>query len=471
MPAAGTAPRRVDPVVGGRAVPSADRTTMPSVHGEPLADIGLAPRLLAQAALNRMRAAADGTPPPADVFRAAALLFATAELDGETVDDYVADLTRCTGLTWATGRLAVADLVAEIESLPETTAAELPGTDFGADFRTRWLPRGRIFAAVMASNHPVPNATWVQALFHGYGVLVRPGSRDPFTARRLVAALLRAGLPEHLVAFLPSTRPVGEFLLREADRGIIYGGRQAVETWQQDESVTVRGPGNTKALLDADLDDALLDHLVASASFDGGTRCTNLSAVLTTRSPAEVADALSRRLSTLPVLPADDPAASLLVVGAERAGQLRRQTDALRASLTDHSAAYDGRGALVELPDGSFLPRPLVLSADRADHPAVGIELPFPFIVVAPWSRRDGTAPLRHSLVLNLLTGDEEIVDRALREPTVRKVTRGAVLPWTAVPGIPHDGNYTQFLLEPKGVVGAAAGDIDLKSTQHGLAG
>jgi hypothetical protein len=97
--------------------------------------------------------------------------------------------------------------------------------------------------------------------------------------------------------------------------------------------------------------------------------------------------------------------------------------------------------------------RPLVLSADRADHPAVGTELPFPFVIVAPWSEGDGIAPLRQSLVLNLLTDRTDIADLAVREPTIRKVTRGTVLPWTAVPGIPHDGNYTQFLLEPKGIV------------------
>lgn len=72
--------------------------------------------------------------------------------------------------------------------------------------------------------------------------------------------------------------------------------------------------------------------------------------------------------------------------------------------------------------------------------------------------------PLRESLVLNLLTEREDLAERALLEPTVRKVTRGTVLPWTAVPGIPHDDNYTQFLLEPKGVV---SGDIDSKAGRH----
>ncbi|WP_239131641.1 hypothetical protein [Streptomyces griseus] len=136
-----------------------------------------------------------------------------------------------------------------------------------------------------------------------------------------------------------------------------------------------------------------------------------------------------------------------------RADGLREQVAALRASLTDHSARAGDPETVVELPDGSFLPRPVVLSADRADHPAVGTELPFPFVVVAPWAEADGVEPLRDSLVLNLLTDREELVEAAVREPSVRKVTRGPVLPWTATPGIPHDDNYTQFLLEPKGVV------------------
>ncbi|WP_137994288.1 aldehyde dehydrogenase family protein [Streptomyces vilmorinianum] len=452
-PTPAPAPITVDPYICGRTTASADRTRLPSVLGGDLADIGNAPRLLALAALNEIRTHADGRAPATEIFTEAARLFATATLEGETPQEYVLRVSHATGLTAAAMDQAVRDLVAEIGELPETTAAELPGTRFGEGFGTRWVPRGRVFAAVMASNHPVPNVSWVQALFHGYSVLVKPGSRDPFTPRRLIAALLAAGLEPAKVAFLPCAHAVGDFLLREADRGIIYGGARAVAQWQDRESVAVRGPGRTKALLDQDLDDSVVDHLALSASFDGGTRCTNLSAVLTTRPVGEVADRLAERLGRLPSLPATEDEATLLVVDRARAEQIREQVAALRAQLTDHSVGFDSGDPVVELDDGSFLPRPVVLSADRADHPAVGTELPFPFVIVAPWTDADGVAPLRESLVLNVLTDREELVDEAVREPSVRKVTRGTVLPWTAVPGIPHDDNYTQFLLEPKGMV------------------
>jgi acyl-CoA reductase-like NAD-dependent aldehyde dehydrogenase len=448
-----TGPAVIEPMIGGRISSSEDRSVLVSVLGTPLADIGIAPRLQAQAAVNEIRRHADGLPPASSVFTDAAHLFANATLNGQTIEDYTARATLSTGLTRATVRQAVVDLVAEIEALPETTAAELPETNFGKGFRTRWVPCGRVFTGLMASNHPVPNVTWVQALFHGYSVLIRPGSRDPFTPMRLIVALLTAGVPATKIAFMPCSHAVGEFLMRQADRGIVYGGEQAVRKWQQDKTVAVRGPGSTKCLLDMEPDDRIMDHLVSSASFDGGTRCTNLSAVLTSQPVAKVADVLAQRLSTLPVLPADDPAATLLVVDAKRAKQLQQQTAELKAELTDHSVRHDGNDPVVRLEDGSFLMRPLVLSTDRADHPAVGTELPFPFVIVAPWSDGDGIAPLRLSLVLNLLTDRTDIVDLAVREPTVRKVTRGTVLPWTAVAGIPHDGNYTQFLLEPKGIV------------------
>lgn len=446
-------PVTIDPYVCGRTIASADRTRLPSVLGGDLADVGNAPQLLALAALNEIRADADGRAPEPALFTEAARLFAGATLDGESPEEYARRVSHATGLTAAAVAQAVRDLVSEVGELPETTAAELPDTRFGEGFDTRWVPRGKVFAAVMASNHPVPNVSWVQALFHGYSVLVKPGSRDPFTARRLLAALLEAGLDPAKVAYLPCAHRVGDFLLREADRGIIYGGDRAVAQWQDRESVAVRGPGRTKALLDQDLDDAVVDHLALSASFDGGTRCTNLSAVLTTRPVSEVADRLAERLGRLPSLPATQDAATLLVVDRARAEQIREQVAGLRSQLTDHSARFDAADPVTELDDGSFLLRPVVLSADRADHPAVGTELPFPFVIVAPWTEADGVAPLRESLVLNVFTDREGLVDEAVREPSVRKVTRGAVLPWTAVPGIPHDDNYTQFLLEPKGLV------------------
>ncbi|MGW6918033.1 aldehyde dehydrogenase family protein [Kitasatospora sp. NPDC054939] len=449
----------VDPVVAGRVSASLDRTALADVHGAPLADLGQAPRLAAQAALAVLRRQADGLPPDPAVFPRAAELFAGAELDGEDPAEYVRRVSAATGLPEQAVHGAVRVLRAELEGFAPTTAAELPATVLGPAHGVRWVPAGRVFAAVMASNHPAPHFTWVQALYHGYSVLVRPGGRDPFTPRRLTAALLAAGLPAHKLAFLPGPHRIGEFLLEQADRGIVYGGDAAVRRWHDSAKVTTRGPGRTKALLDTDPTDGLIAHLAASAAVDGGVRCNNLSAVLTSRPVAEVADALADRLYAAHADPAQLP-----VLDAGRAEGLRRQVAGLLAGLTDRSARHHGGDWLEPLPGGAFRARPLVLAADRVGHPAIGTELPFPFLVVAPWGAADGTAPLAGSLVVNLLTDRpapeaEGLRDAVLREPGVRKVTVGAALPWDAVPGVPHEGNYTGFLLEARGLV-VRTGDV-----------
>ncbi|MEW2455966.1 aldehyde dehydrogenase family protein [Streptomyces albus] len=444
----------LDPLIDGRPQPSADRAELSGVHGEPLADVGLAPRLMAQGAVHTVSAAAGGPAPDPALFARAAKLLTEHELAGETPQQYVGRVAVSTGLASGAVRRSLVELAAELAELPQVTAAELPSGELGEGLRTRWVPRGRIFAAVMASNHPSPHGAWAQALFHGYGVLVRPGSRDPWTPARLAAALLAAGLPAGRLAVLPSEHRVGEFLLEAADVGIVYGGESAVGRWRGRDSVAVRGPGRAKALLDTPLTDDVLDHLVHAVSFDGGTRCTNLSVLLVGGPPAETADRIAERLSRIPALPVTDPEAVLPAVDAERAGQLARQVARLAEGLEDHSARFDSRPVAVQLPDGSYCPRPVVLSAPRYDHPAVGTELPFPFVIVAPWEPRDGTLPLRDSLALNLLTARADLVADAVAEPTVRKVTTGAVPPWHTAPGIPHDGSFTGFLLEPKGVVG-----------------
>jgi hypothetical protein len=93
------------------------------------------------------------------------------------------------------------------------------------------------------------------------------------------------------------------------------------------------------------------------------------------------------------------------------------------------------------------------------------VELPFPFVIVAPWQAEDGLEPLRNSLVLNLLTEPADAADpagagllaRAHLEPSIRKLVHGEIPPWSTAPGLPHDGSLDDFLLEPKTVLKRAS--------------
>jgi acyl-CoA reductase-like NAD-dependent aldehyde dehydrogenase len=303
---------------------------------------------------------------------------------------------------------------------------------------------------VAPSNHVNPHLTWIRALSLGYGVIVRPGTRDPFTPFRLAAALLAAGLPPHCLSVLPGDHRLGERLLAESDLGIVYGGPAAVSRWTDHPRVLTRGPGRSAVLLDQPLSPDILEALVRSVAADAGIRCTNTSVIRTSQDPTEVAGALASRMDTVPALPAADRDAVLPTFSAQQAGQLRRTIVGLeQAGFRRHSAD----GGLVALPDGSYAARPVVLSATNPRHPSVGTELPFPFVVVTPWSAADGVEPFGRTLVLSIFSDDADLPLTALAQPGIRRVVAGTVSPWTSGPQLPHDGSLPAFLLEPKALL------------------
>jgi hypothetical protein len=91
-----------------------------------------------------------------------------------------------------------------------------------------------------------------------------------------------------------------------------------------------------------------------------------------------------------------------------------------------------------------------VFQLDRADAPQLRAELPFPCVWIAPWSRSDGLAPLRETLVLTAITADEELIGRLVDEPTIRNLHVGDHPTHVLDPGQPHDGYLGEFLMRSK---------------------
>lgn len=449
----------VNPVIGGADVDSRDRVELAALDGSPLASVGLAPRLLAQAALNRLRSAPAGPPPAAEVFAEAGELFATAELDGESPGEYRRRVVMATGTPSGAITRAIQGIRSQLGMIERINRAEYPEPFTAPGYRTVWVPRGALLAAIVPNNHPEPNVTWVRALAMGARVLVRPGSKDPFTPRRLFAALLAAGVRPDTLAFLPGDHDMGEHLLSQADLGLVYGGPAAAARFARRSDVLVRGPGRSKVLVGAgaEEDKELLDDLVQWISDDGGVRCNNISLVLTSGPVKPLADALAHRLAELPVRSALDERATLPAVSPENAEAMTEYLAGLTKQATDHSTHRYGGPLPADPGDGTRVLRPLVVSVDRPDDPPAGTELGFPFVVVAPWQPADGVRPLRESLVVSLLGEHASLAEAVLREPSVRKVVTGRVRPWSGVPETPHDGSLAQFLLEPKGLVTAEA--------------
>lgn len=450
------APLVVGPIIDGKEQDSRDRSVLDGVDGVPLAEIRSAPRLLAQVIMRQVRATADGIAPPPELLARAAESYAHGVVGGETREEHATRVVRAVGLPRPVVELAIDSLRDALVDTSELNCRDVPAPSRNAGGRTIWTPCGRVFASVASlGKHPGPNRAWLRALALGYSVVIRPGHRDPFSAQRLVLALLDAGLPPHKVTLLPGDDEMAQVPLRESDRSIVFGVEEKVRGWIRTRGVDVHCEGRSKVVIDHEPDADELDFLAATVSDEAGVRCDNASVILTTGDPAALAERIAERLAALPLVPVTEKTSRLPAVPAAQADALRSRLRALAAGMTDHMARRAGDDPLVPLPDGSFAVRPTVLSSTDPAHPSVGTELPVPFVTVVPWSPADGLAPLGSSLVLTLLA-DAVPAEEVAADPTVRQVVRGPVLPWDVHPEVP-DHVLGLLLTEPKHLIGGAA--------------
>ncbi|OSZ61718.1 aldehyde dehydrogenase [Streptomyces pharetrae CZA14] len=435
-----------------------NRVTLHDVAGRPVARLGLVPKLF----VSRTMAALHRAEPLPFAERIAALARAARIFEDETIAglDYAAyrqTVARVSGVPLSVVHAAT-DAIVEAAEQAEYMAAQPRPAGAVADWRDPattdgsavWTRRGDVFAVHAAGNHPGPHSLWLEALALGYRIAVRPSRREPFTPHRLVTALRAAGFGTDQVVLLPTDHDAADEILRGADYGLVYGGDEVVRKYAG-STVLPQGPGRSKILVTADADwRDHLDTIVDSISHQGGVACINATTVLVEGDPAPLADALAERLAALPALPPEDPKAVLPAQPVDGA----RAIEAYLLNQARGTVAHlGGDGVVEELPGGGAVLRPAVHRLSRPDAPQAGVELPFPCVWVGPWTREAGVAPLRHSLVLTAFTGDDDLVDRLLQEPTISNVYLGDHPTYWIRPGVPHDGWLGEFLMRTKTVI------------------
>ncbi len=454
--AAGPTALRLDALGPEGAYRTRAREVVTDTGGDPVLEMSLAPRLFVTRTVAAQRRAA---PLPASE-RAAALhraaeLFTSATLAGLDFTDYVELTCRITGLPITvaeTGARAVATAVASAfdavrAALPARTELEWRRQSEGAI----WARRGEVLGVHAPGNAPGVHGLWPQALALGYRVAVRPSRREPLTAHRLVSALRAAGFRDVDAACLPTGHSGADDLVRAADLALVYGGQDVADRYADDPAVFVNGPGRAKILITAEQDwRAHLDVIVDSVAALAGTACVNATAVLYEGDARPLARAVAERLSALPVLPAAAPRA---VLPTSAVGNARAVTDRLARCAVAAEPILGAEQVVADLGGGVAALRPAVHLLDSPDPVTLGTELPFPCVWVSGWSRDNGLAPLRDSLVVTAITADQMLLDSLAREPSVTNLYCGAVATHHGAPHIPHDGFLADFLMRNKGFV------------------
>ncbi|OMC43038.1 aldehyde dehydrogenase family protein [Mycobacterium sp. IS-1264] len=394
---------------------------------------------------------------------AAAEIFSTAVIAGLDFEGYVGLASRISGLPIAVTRAGARGVAAAVASAFDAVRPSRP-VGAAVDWRDElargggavWARRGEVFAVTAAGNGPGVHGLWPQALALGYRVAVRPSRREPLTAHRLVNALREAGFRPEDAVYLPTDHGGADEIVRAADLAMVYGGRDVADKYANDPTVIVNGPGRAKILITADRDwREHIDLAVDSIANLGGMACVNTTAVLYEGDPGPLARAIAARLATIEPLPSDDERAVLPTQPIDKARAIAGYLAAKAAGTTpllgaDQVVAHLGDGAAALRPAVHLLAEP---GSGKLDN-TLNVELPFPCVWVSPWSRGAGVAPLRHSLVVTAITGDDELIDDLLAEPTVANVYRGHYPTFHSAPEIPHDGFLADVLMRTKGFIG-----------------
>lgn len=304
--------------------------------------------------------------------------------------------------------------------------------------------------AVLPSNSPGVHTLWLPVIPLQMGLVLKPGSAEPWTPYRVYAAMTQAGIPAEAFCLYPGAgAEIGGAILASCRRSMIFGGPQTVEQYAGNPGVQVHGPGYSKILLGEDQADNWADHIdmmVDSVLRNGGRSCINCSSIYAPRHTKEIAAALAKRLGPVDVLPPDDDQAQLAaftIEGAAAAIWAALERDIDQPGVTHATAEYGDR--LVEKPPVAYL-RPVVLHCAGPDAPAANKEYMFPAVSVVECPQDRMLDAIGPTLVATAVTEDESWRNDLIASTDIDRLNLGAI-PTPQVDWLqPHEGNLIEFL-------------------------
>jgi acyl-CoA reductase-like NAD-dependent aldehyde dehydrogenase len=312
-----------------------------------------------------------------------------------------------------------------------------------------------ILGAVLPNNSPGVHTLWLPAIPLQVGLVLKPGSQEPWTPYRMVAAFMEAGVPREAFCLYPGGHDVGSTLLAKCPKSMIFGSAQTVQQHAGNPRVQAHGPGFSKVILGDDLVDRwedYLDLMIESIVSNSGRSCINASGVWASRHTEKIAEALAARLGPIDVRsPKDDSAQLAAFTNPTMAtGTFAMvQKDLEESGVTDYTASFGPR--LVEQARCAYL-RPMIVHADSPQRGVASKEYMFPFASIVKCSQAEMIKSIGSTLVCTAITNDPDWIDDLLSAVHIDRLNIGPIptnrLNWLQ----PHEGNLTEFLFRNRAV-------------------
>ena len=453
---------RLDDIATGEPVAEVSQANA-GLIGRDLARVGETQRYLGKLPVEELLA----------ICRAAAQQFSHGELplgddDTQTPEDYIRQLSSTTGMPQSLARTNMAKIHYVLHDL-ETVLAGLtrgldldildPGYGWEGDRFVSFLRETDSLGVVLPSNSPGVHSLWIPAIALKVPLVLRPGSREPWTPYRICQALVAAGCPPQALGFYPSGHDGATRILLDSGRSMIFGDAKTVEPWIADDRVQIHGPGWSKIFLGQDQVPSWEDHLptiVTSIASNGGRSCINASGLWVPVFGRELAEVVAERLAAIEARPLDDPAAEIAAFSDPRvAHAISEYIDAeiAKGGAEDLTALYRGPERVVEVAGCTFLLPTLVFCEDP-DHPLVQAEFLFPFASVVEVPQEEMIERVGPSLVVSALTEDEAFIADLLDSPKIERLNLGAIPTSKVAWDQPHEGSLFDLLYRRRALQG-----------------
>lgn len=310
-----------------------------------------------------------------------------------------------------------------------------------------------VMGAVLPSNSPGVHTLWLPVIPLQFGLVLKPGSSEPWTAYRIASAFEQSGIPSEAMGLYPGGHDVGSTLLTSCQRSMVFGSEKTVGQYAGDPRVQAHGPGFSKIFLGEDCVDRweeFIELMVESVYVNGGRSCINCSSIFAPRHTSEIAQAIAEKIGPVEPLPTTDPQAGLAAFTTPGVGAAiwnMVEQDLHEAGVTDCTADYGPR--LVDRERYSYL-RPVVAHAENPDCAIATKEFMFPFVAVVKCPQADMIKKAGPTLVGTALTEDQAWIDQLTAATTIDRLNIGPIptnrLNWLQ----PHEGNLIDFLFRSR---------------------
>ena len=377
----------------------------------------------------------------------------------QTVDDFVHQQSASTGLPEHLCRMnmkknafVLSNMDKILDALTRGLDLEIFAKGYGEEGRNvivSYQCQSPVLAAVLPNNSPGVHTLWLPAVALQVGLMLKPGSQEPWTPYRMVASFIEAGMPAEAFGLYPGGHDVGGALLSKAPRAMVFGSAQTVAQYAGNPRVQAHGPGFSKILIGDDVVDQwedYIDLMVESIYANSGRGCINCSGIWASRHTKDIAAALAARLGPIEVRPPQDPEAGLAAFTNKQMamgtwGMV--QQDLAESGVTDMTAGYGER--LIEREFCAYL-RPMIVHCDSPERGVAAKEYMFPFSSVVQCPHTHIISKTGSTFIATPLPTDPKWIAELTESVHIDRLNIGPI-PTTRLNWLqPHEGNLIDFL-------------------------